>query len=97
MVPNNVSGPVEGWNDLFGAFIFTLAIGPYIVIALIIFACFLGVAICVGLVFCLIWYSRSENHEETQVEPISIVTDYGHPESISPSLKDRKSTPTPKS
>ena len=76
--PNNISGPVEGGCDGFFAYwLFGLAIGVFIVESLkilsIIGACVLGVAIIVGLVYCLWRYCRSEDQKETQVVPISIV------------------------
>ena len=66
-----------GCDGGFFAVVFGLALGFFMVEALkilsIIWACLLGVAIIVGLVYCLWRYCRSEDQKETQVVPISIV------------------------
>ena len=70
---------MEGGCDggFFAVFFGLATIGFFMVEALkilsIIWACLLGVAIIVGLVYCLWRYCRSEDQKETQVVPISIV------------------------
>ena len=73
---------MEGGYDgeFFAVFLGLAAIGVFIAESLkilsIILACVLGVAIIVGLVYCLWRYCRSEDQKETQVVPISIVETY---------------------
>ena len=70
---------MEGGCDggFFAVFFGLATIGFFMVEALkilsIIWACLLGVAIIVGLVYCLWRYCGSEDEKETQVVPISIV------------------------
>ena len=74
---------MEGGYDgeFFAVFLGLAAIGVFIAESLkilsIILACVLGVAIIVGLVYCLWRYCRSEDQKETQVVPISIVETCG--------------------
>ena len=52
-----------------------ILLGPLLAlwIMLIIVACLLAICICFGSVYCLMRYCISEDYEETQVVPISIV------------------------
>ena len=65
-----------GCDGGFFGLLFGLVIAAFMVEALkilsIIWACVLGVAIIVGLIYCLWRYCRSKDQKETQVVPISI-------------------------